>query len=230
MTTNNFYYALNLINQLYGIDMPEDQFEEIGLLAWEQIGNKRCRLYRYSVCMDKCQKSIQLPCNCDILEAVTTNFEDFQHVTNMAHGVGNSFITEQYIENRKAFQDPLYIKGKFVPYERVGDTLYFTQPYDKINILYKGVELDDSGLPEINDKEAMAIAAYCAYISKFKEGLMTNNANIIQTAEMLKQQWLRDCDRARVPEDMSQNQWDQILDAKNNWNRKIQNRTYKPIQ
>ena len=34
------------------------------------------------------------------------------------------------IENRKAFRDPLYAKGKFIKYERVGDTLYFDRPHE----------------------------------------------------------------------------------------------------
>lgn len=231
MTTNNFYYALTLLDTLYGINMNEDDFEEIAIIAWNQIGNKRCKTYRYTTCMNSCSKQIDLPCNCDILEAVTTDFEDFQHVSNQFnHAEPGSLAIESYIESNKAFRSHLYSSGKFIPYERVGDTLYFDQHHDKINILYRGIQLDDQGLPELNDKEALAIATYCAYISKFKEGMMTNNGNIINLANSLKQQWLVQCDQARVPEDISQNEWDEILDAKNSWDRKIQNRTYKPIK
>jgi hypothetical protein len=73
----------------------------------------------------------------------------------------------------------MYASGKFIKYERVGDTLYFSGPYGSVNILYKGIILDDDGLPELTDKEALAIATYCAYITKFKEGIMTNNQNIV---------------------------------------------------
>jgi len=57
--------------------------------------------------------------------------------------------------------------------------LYFDKPYGKVNILYRGLILDDNGLPEITDKEALALATYCAYVIKFKEGIKTNNANIM---------------------------------------------------
>lgn len=231
MTTNNFYYAISLLEQLYGITIQEEDFEEMGLLAWGQIGNKRCKLYKKTYCLNNCEKEIELPCNCDILEAVTADFEDFQHVSNIHdESVPGSFLTESYIEHRKAFKSPLYISGKYIPYERVGNTLYFTQPYNKVNILYKGTVLDDVGLPKITDKEAMAIAAYIAYVVKFKEGLVQGNPNSMKVAEYLKAEWLKLCDRARVPEEMSQNEWDEILDAKNSWDRKIQNRTYKPIK
>lgn len=231
MTTNNFYYALSLADTLYGVTMQEDTFEEVGLIAWNQIGNKRCKLYHYSVCLEPCQTEIELPCNCDILEAVTTNWEDFQHVSNIYGSYSpGSFSTEQGIEGLKSFKNPLYASGKFVPYERVGNTLYLDRHYDTIHILYKGVILDKDGLPELTDKEATAIATYCAYVAKFKEGLKTNNTGLIQVANELKRQWSIQCDQARVPEEMSQNEWDQILDAQNNWDRKIFRKSYKPLR
>jgi hypothetical protein len=44
-----------------------------------------------------------------------------------------------------------------------------------INVLYHGELLDEEGLPDINDKEADAIAAYIAYTIKYKEALKTHN-------------------------------------------------------
>ena len=59
---------------------------------------------------------------------------------------------------------------------------------------------------------------------------MTNNGNIIEAANLLKQQWNIQCDQARVDSYIDQNQMDQILEAKTNWNRKIHNKSYKPIR
>lgn len=217
----NFHYGLSLLDTIYGLDIPEEMYEEIALVGWNLIGNKRTRLYRYSVCVDQCSEGVQLPCNLIDLEAVTTDFEEWDYSNNTTpNGDINSAFTEQYIENRKAFKHPLYSSGKLIPYERVGDTLYFDKPYGKINILYKGLVLDEDDLPEITEKEAMALATYCAYIIKYKEGLATNNVNIINVANALKVQWGIQCDQARVDHYMSQNEWDQVLDAKNSWNRK----------
>ena len=77
MQYNDFHYSLSLLSTLYGITLPEEEFEEIALVGWTLIGNKRAKLYRYSTCLQPCQESIELPCNCDILEAVTADFEDF---------------------------------------------------------------------------------------------------------------------------------------------------------
>lgn len=226
---NQFHYSMSLLETLYGIEIPEDEFEEVAIVAWNLIGNKRTRTYRFSTCMNGCSdNTIELPCNADILEAVTASWEDWKDTTNTTdNGDMDSLFTEQYIEHRKDFHDPLYQSGKFIKYERVGDTLYLNRTYPKVNILYRGVILDEDGLPELTDKEALAIATYCAYVVKFKEGIRTNNASVIQLADTLQQKWLMQCDQARTPDYINQNDIDQILDAKSNWNRKIFNKSYK---
>jgi hypothetical protein len=129
----------------------------------------------------------------------------------------------------KVKNNPLYVSGRYIDYERVGDLLYFKGNPSQITVLYKGVVLDDEGLPEINDKEAIAIATYVAYVQKFKEGLITNNAAITNMANLLKADWLKYCDAARV-DYINQNDMNNILDAKTNWNRKIFNKSYKPVR
>ena len=88
---------------LYGTTVREDLGEEILLTGWNLIGNKRTRLYRYSTLVDSCDKGVDLPCNCDIIEAVTTDFEEWNYSTNDTPNgdISSSFI-EAYIENRKA--------------------------------------------------------------------------------------------------------------------------------
>ncbi len=230
---NDFHYGLSLLDTMYGINLQEDDYEEIALTGWNLIGNKRSKLYRYTVCVEPCQESLELPCNCDILESVNIEWEDFQHVDNTSPTERyGSFETEQYIEERKHFQQPQYARGKFINYERVGNTLYFTKNHKggTITILYRGLVLDDNGLPEITDKEALALATYCAWITKFKEGLITNNGQIVQMANMLKQQWNIQVDQARTDHEWTQNDYDEILDVKTCWDRKLHSRSYKLIR
>lgn len=179
---------MSLANTLYGLNLSPDNFEEMGVVAWSKIGNKRTRLYRITLDVS-CKNTVDLPCNCDIIEAITYGFEDWNWVTNLTNnGDWSTNFTEHYIEARKMFENPLYVSGKYVKYERVGNTLYLDNNYGgKINLLYKGEVLDDDGLPQITDKEAEAIAAFCAYAVKYKEGLQTNNANIINLANDLKE-------------------------------------------
>lgn len=225
---NDFHYGLSLLSTMFGIEMQEEDYEEIALIGWNLIGNKRVRLYRYSTCVTSCDEGVQLPCNLDELEAVTVPMEEWNYSTNdTPNGDIHSAWIESYIEHRKGFRDPYYIPGKFIRYEKVGDMLYFDRPHGKINILYKGIIMDDNELPEITDKEALALATYCAYIVKYKEGIMTNNVHIIQLANSLKQQWELRCDQARVDQYITQNEWDEILDTKFTSNRKVYNKSLK---
>lgn len=228
---NNFYSALAQANILYGIEMSEDEFAELGLNAWNFIGNKTVKLHRYSAQIDCNTLTVDLPCNADIIEAVTSNNEDWNYTSNIYNnGDQMSLIIENDIEHYKANTNPLYQSGQYVHYKRIGDRLYFDRNYGTINILYKGIVLDDDGLPEITDKEAIAIATYVAYVQKFKQGLITNNAAITNMANLLKSEWLRYCDAARIPDYISQNDMNEILDVKFRWDRKAYNHSYKPLR
>lgn len=227
----NFEAAYAHANLLYDLELTPEEFEEIGLIAWNKIGNRQTKLYKYRCEIDRETLTVLLPCNCDIIEAVTYDFEDWRYVTNdTVNGDYQSQFIENYIEGRKLYNNPFYISGKFAKYERVNDTLYFDKDYGAVNILYKGIILDDSGLPYINEKEKDAIACYCAFTKRFKEGWKTHNQNMLQEAQLLEQRWHRLCDAARVPQSISQNEMNEILDAKTSWNRKLFNKSWKFVK
>lgn len=227
----NFYSAYAQANLLYGLELTPEEFEEIGLIAWNKIGNRQTKLYRYRCKIDCEALTVELPCNCDFVEAVTYDFEDWKYTTNdTVNGDYQSQFIENYIEGRKLYSNPFYISGKLAKYEQVNDTLYFDKDYGSVNILYKGILLDDDGLPYINEKEKDAIACYCAYTKRFKEGWQTHSQNMLQEAQLLEQRWYRLCDAARVPQYINQNEMNEILDAKTSWNRKIFNKTWKFVK
>lgn len=226
----NFNAAYAEANLLYGLELDSDDFEEVGLIAWNKIGNKQTKLHQYrtEICSDL---SVELPCNCDFIVAVTYDYEDWQTTTNHTiNGDFNSSIIENYIEGSKMYKNPMYASGKYAKYEQIGDTLYFDRDYGHVNILYRGVVLDEDGLPYLNQKEVSAIACYCAYTKKFKEAWATNNANLMQMSAALEQKWFKLCDAARVPESLSQNEMNEILDVRSSWNRKLFNKSFKPVK
>lgn len=230
---NNFHYSQVLLSMMYDIEIEDEEFEELGLVAWEKIGNKNMRLYRFCANIDCEDNSITLPCNAytngGVVEAVTGMIEDWNTSTNYTNfGQPVSLYIEERNEALKFNTDPLYMSGKFLKYEQVGDKLYFDRNYGTVNVLYKGVLLDDDGLPEITDKEAQAIATFVAYVSKYKEGLKTNNTQLIQISNVLKADWLQQCDQARVTY-LNQNAMNNILDVKNSWNRHIFGKSFKPV-
>ena len=232
----NFHYIAVLLHQMYSIDMEDADLEELGLIAWEQIGNRNRKMYKYSTPINPVDNSITLPCNAldlngeSCVELVTSSYEDWNSVTNNTdYGDINTAFTEHYIEATKFYQGQYYLPGKVLKYEQVGNKLYFTHNYGIVNVLYKGILADEEGLPEITDKEALAIATFIAYTEKFKEGLKTNNGDMIKLSQILEGRWQKQCDQARV-KPLSQNDVDAILEASSSWDRKRYGMGYKPLK
>ena len=228
----NFNSIFALLDLQYGLDIDEDDAIDTGLIAWEKIGNKNYKLYRFRATPDFETGVVDLPCNCnpDLIEAVTYDFEDWNYTDNLKeNGDLQSSFTEQYIEGSKIYKDKLYNSGKFAKYSKGFNRLYFDPPYSPVTILYKGVIMDDEQLPYLTNKEVEAIACYIAYTQKFKEGWQTNNQQILQMAQLLEQRWLRLCDAARVRV-LNQNDMNDILDVKSSWGRKYYGKSYKPIR
>lgn len=228
---NNFKYAITLAQMLYDIDINDmDTLIEIGLVAYGFIGNKNTKLRSAIVDVDPKTGFVQIPCRADLIEAITyPNTEDWSYTSNIKNfGDYNTLNIEQYIERSKQIIDPMYISGRFVKYRREGNYIYVNESVKQVCILYHHEQLDEEDLPMINDKEAIAIADYIAYTVKYKEAMRSNNQLVFQIAQTIKQQWQKHCDAARVPEYISQNEMNDVLEAYTSHNRKVHGRSYKP--
>lgn len=228
---NNFKYAISLAQMLYDIDINDmDTLIEIGLVAYNFIGNKNTKLKSDIVNVDPKSGLVKLPCKADLVEAITyPKAEDWSYTSNIKNfGDYNTLNIEHYIEKSKQSVDPLYTSGKFVKYRREGNYIYVTENVELVCVLYHSEELDEEDLPLINDKEAVAIADYIAYTIKYKEALRSNNSNVFQMAQTIKKQWLLHCDAARVPEYVNQNEMNDLLEIASSYNRKVYGRSFKP--
>lgn len=228
MNRNNFNSAYVTANLLYGLTMDPSNFEDIALSGWTLIGNRETRLYKYVT--NTTNGRIKLPCNCDFIEAVFSNINDANTSSNVINyeNIQNQWV-EDYIESWKKDKKLFYNSGSLVNYREEGDELVFDKDYNKIVILYHGIITDEDGLPYLSDKEVQAIAAYCAYIDMYKQSLMQKNPNMVQLAATLEARWLKLCNAARTPIYISQNEMDDILDARSRWDRKMYGKSYKPI-
>lgn len=228
MELNNFKYSLSLTSILYGLkNNNEDDLIEIGLIAFRKIGNKRTRLYKATLPVD--HGKVNLPCNCDILEAVTVDGEDYNISSNIhLYEDTNSGIIENYIEDKKIEADSLYLPGRFIHYRQEKQCLIVDPKFHHVNILYFGEMLDEEGLPEVTDQEAQAIATYIAYTQAYKEYLQNKNKESGQICQSLKADWLDQCTQARQPDYINQNTMDEILDAFSRWPNKLYHKSFKP--
>ena len=230
----SFHTAYTQARELYGLELNPDEFESIGLTAWGKIGNKKYRLYKYQVVPTKSELNeyyVDLPCNVDCIEAVTTNYEDYQKTTptTLAGNNQNGWI-EGYVETRKYNTGKLYVSGKFIKYREENNKIILSDRFQVVNILYKGYVVDDDGLPYLNEKEVDAIAAFCAYTDMFKKALLTRDGASMQLAQILEQKWLKLCTQARVPDYINQNEMDEILNVATSWDRKRFGKSFKPIK
>ena len=53
MKKYSFNTAYTQARELYGLELNPDEFETLGLIAWDRIGNKDYKLYKYMVTPDQ---------------------------------------------------------------------------------------------------------------------------------------------------------------------------------
>ncbi len=219
--------AYGLCESLYDITPDEDTFEDIALEAWRKINNRHTRLYRFIGSVSK--GKLKLPCNVDEIESVHIPIPDAQVTSDLSYDFWTENIwIESYIDHRKHLEDPYWTRGKLVKYDEGNNELIFAHDYPRVMVVYHGIIVDDEGLPLVNDKELSAIATFVAYTSLYKESIKKRDGNLLKLAQVVKEDWLRQCNAARVKPYLNQNDMDRILDAKMSWNRKTYGKSYKP--
>ena len=229
-----FNTAYTQARELYGIELRPDEFESLGIIAWDLIGNKEYKWYKYQsepIQNFDGEYYIDLPCNCDYIEAVTADYEDYQKTTptTLAGNNQNGWI-EGYIETRKYNTGFGYSSGKFIKYVREGNRLHISDRFNMVNVLYKGVIVDEEGLPFLNAKELDAVAAFVTSKNDFKQARLTRDPSMFQQAQMMEQMWLKKCTQARIPDYINQNEMDEILNVATSWDRKRFGKSFKPIK
>lgn len=235
---NNYKYNFNTIYphalDMYNLDIQSNEYETVALSAWEKIGNKQYKLYHFRDTPEKIAEhtwAIKLPCNVDVIEAVTADWEDSQKTSSVYnHPEHHSQYVEQYIESRKHNTNPLYLSGKYIKYRLEDNHLILDSYFPNVNILYKGYVADEEGLPYLTEKELEAIVAYCAYISDLKEARITRDKSTMELALYMEQKWKKACTQARIPDYINQNEFDEILNVSSSWDRKRFGKSFKPIR
>ena len=227
MKNLNFHTAYTYIQTNYGLNIDQLEFESSGMIAYDKIGNKQTEIKEFVG--DVVNGELELPCDVTSIEAVFGNFIDSQKTSNKQRWpqVITNYI-EQYIEYWKYNKSLLYDYGVLLNYQMRENTLLFDKDYKNVLVLYRKQILDEEGFPYINSKEAEAIAAYCAYTDLYKQAIRTRDPNTYQMTQNIKLEWARLCERARVPEKVSQNDMNRILDVMTSFDRKSYGKSFKP--
>ena len=227
MNRNSFKSVYGLANSLYGVTMDIDTFEDVALNGWELIGNKQTRLHRFIT--DTENGKIKLPCNVDIIEAVYVPGLVVQETSNSGVIEYINKSVELYIESQKKEMNPFYNKGHLVKYRIEGDYIVLDKDYNNVTIIYHGIILDEEGLPYLSDKEVQALAAYVAYVQTYKKSLIKSDGNLVNLANVIKADWIRLCNSARIPNHITQNDMNDVLDVKTRWDRKMYSKSFNVL-
>lgn len=229
MEDQPFYSVLAHLSDFYDINLTDNLFENIALHGWDHIGNKQFRLYNYRTVIE--DGKVLLPCNADIIEAIMSNEPDWRMPDNVSRYNYSNYDTEMQLNHRHHNTEAFYHSGKLIDYQRVGNTLYFEKGvHHSLNIIYKGVIVDDAGLPMLNFKEVDALAKYVAYVETLKKAMSTRDQQSFEMAQMLRQQWQFAVEDARTPLLINQNDMDKLLDVQTSWDRKRFGLSFKPIR
>lgn len=228
MQDQQFYAVLAHLSDFYDLQLNDNVFENIALHAWDHIGNKDSRLYRYETHIE--DHKVVLPCNIQEIEGVFTHEPDWRMPDNVSRYNYGNYDTELHLAHRHYNMEPFYEGGKLIPYEREGNILHFKHNNHRLTVLYKGVFVDEKGLPYLNFKEVDAIAKYVAYVELQKKGMSTKDQGSLQLAQLLNQQWKVAVDDARSPIILNQNDVNRILDVQTSWDRKRFGLSLKPIR
>lgn len=172
---------------------------------------------------------IPLPGNCEYIEAVFLS--DYKPDFSTPH---NSFVeyatnfTISYNTPRNTNKSILSPSGAYITFDHLGDSIQIPpQVREKIvpnetpiGIIYKGQKIDDEGNFVVNERELMAIAYYHMYVTLHKQvfqGIQTA-AQLLQMVEPKMKHYVK---AAKIPERLTQNQKDRILDAQVMIDRKL---------
>lgn len=227
----NFYSAQAHLYEFFGIDLPDDSFEEIGLHGWDKIGNKRTRFYKYRGKV--VNGFLKLPCNVDIIESVTIDSVDYTKTIDKVAENHMRDHVESFIEYNTETDSHSYVSGSLVDYEidyELNGLLFKNCNNHMITVLYKGLIVDENGLPFLNFKEKEAIAIYCAWVHTMKQGMITKDKGTIELAMLLQARWNKACSNARSPIKLNQNDMDEILEVQHSWDRKTYGISFKPVR
>jgi len=231
----NFFSSWAFLDEMYPMMFDRDTFLEKAWYAWKKIGNKYSYLHVYEAEVPE-DGVVEIPDNVETIETVTSNSYFYNDYVNRVSGSSifiyrnGSQLTQISSLDKPVIDNEIYNKiGPFVNYELHGtNILHFDKSLYgmEVCIIYSGIISDEDCNPMITFKEAEAIAYQVAYVEFRRKASMgdKNASNMIQIA---RQEADNAMSAATIPEQLSENFNDQVLNEKFSFDRKIYNKNYK---
>lgn len=242
----DYLYAKYTMKSLFGITMTDDDFIEDSYMVYRNLGNVATANHSYNAKVSEdCQ--IQLPCNCEYIDSVSEGrlspddddiaivYSDSKDVTvTTGYNFLPDVINDQQYKRHNLSKSQLKPTGSFIPYEidrSCNDKLLFDKKFigEDVNVIYRGILMDNDKNPLLSIKEVEAIAYKMAFIKVQKKAFMGDTAagGMLQYMKIESE---RKTVAAKIPEYITQNFIDRLLTAKTRHDRKVYYSSYKTME
>jgi hypothetical protein len=240
--TQNIRAGVPVMKMTYGLTIDEYDYIDMSIDALRDIKHFGITEYVIFTPVNK-EGYANLPCNATIIDAVTTNkmgkkvFKDRVLSELEILPDNDDYFVQQEIMSSLGYGIGYTPRPGLVDVRGDGYISYFLTNSKKIKVderfsgsnicvAYKGISVDPEGYPLITRKQANALAAIVA------KNVMTKRAYrgekvAIAMLELAMANSARLKQAASIPERMTDNDIDQMLDAQTTFNRKMPGRPTK---
>ena len=231
----NIRAGLSILDTKYGLHMDEYDYLDSAVDALRDIKNYAMFPMIAYETIDS-EGHVPVPCNMDVIDGIVVSvlgqkiFPDRRITEYQRRNV--SYYYNDVTSHRGIIDWPVNDRvpvNGFISYQFEKEWLKI---YDKslrgteVAIGYTGILTDDEGYPLITRKQANAIAAITARDILLKAALR-GDKNKAAMLEYIERNVKRLIQAASLPEDISDNQLDEMMDAKVTFNRKTYKRPMK---
>lgn len=210
--TYNYVSILSGLYQIHSLfdDTPdEDDYLDHAYNCMEKIGNVHIDLYSFSGTTDD-RGELCLP----------TVARKIEYVTNGTH----DWKTRSHLVETSQLHPP----GSLMAYKFLGDKIRVDYPKRDILVAYWSEKVGEDGHVLITPKEASACAYWWKWVDTRRKFYRGNQlaASTLQQAVFDKNKAIN---QAKAPDYLSQNFMNQLGDIYNSRDRKLYNRSFKPV-
>ena len=244
----DYLYSKYLLEEDFGIALNEDDFVEKSWPIYRNIGNISTATHVFDTVIPD-DLILLLPCNCDQIDSVST-FSNREGINNdlliiQTDYSGISMTTAEYnfmpdiidnlsLKRHNLSRTSMHPTGEFVSYtvENLNGSkiLKFDDKHKGVHIevIYKGILMDNENNPLITLKTAQAISYKMAFMYTQKLAFK-GDPTAMKMLPYIKQESNVKMAAAGIPEYLTQNFFDQLLKAKTRHDRKVFNSSYKTL-
>jgi len=221
--------------QLYALDMKDDDFIEMAYDVWRSIGNIAPKITRYFTTVPD-DFIIELPDDVEFIESITSvgqiaMVSTFDSGGEKERQVPAVQVASNLPEKRQSLTTS---PGTSINWVLAGDNAVKITSPDLLNedimIVYRALDKDKDGLPLLNDKEVQAIAAEVARRDLIHKGFQGVGFGKNDPSQLMLQYITAEAARlmtaAKIDENITDDAIDKMLDIQFNWDRKQYGRRF----